>query len=206
MGLNLQSMTKIAQCAIHFEPALEALVPLDRRGNQYVLSNWIDNSCFAEKSWTREAVIQMIGRSPSIRHLREIMCPKPPYRYYAWNFHAHAKFGTVEFRKGSASVNAEQAILWADLAILFVQAALNVDIEQLNEVPANVGALKSFLGKDNLACLAPLLRGTSDSDCVQPTRTLNRSKEEVAILNEKLNDDARKQQALAQKSAGQGPA
>ena len=171
-GFGLQDLKKIAQCVIHFEPALEALAPEERRGNVYASS------------------------------LIMLMSPTPQMRFFAWNFRALDKFGTVEFRKGDASLNGHEAIAWAELVLLFVQSAVQTDRESLRAMPANIRGLKSFLGTEKLKDLEPLLDGKNDDESVQPRIVLSRSDEERALLEKKLRKDAEWQRKLAKEKQG----
>jgi hypothetical protein len=197
IGMGLRNLKKIAQCIIHFEPALEALVPKDRRGNIYACSNWIDNQWFANSYMTRGEVIDIIGRCDSQTDLIRLMCPKPQKRFFAWNFHALNKFGTIEFRKGGASLKGDEAIAWAELVLLFVQSAVQIDRESLRTMPANIKGLKRFLGVHELRDLEPLLEGKDEDEIVEPKIILSRNEQEKEILRKKLRDDAAEQIKLA---------
>ena len=41
-GYSLEELKRLSHAIIHFEPALEALLPEDRWGNEYTKSNWIE--------------------------------------------------------------------------------------------------------------------------------------------------------------------
>jgi Putative amidoligase enzyme len=199
IGMSLEIMKKIAQCVIHFEPALEVLVPHERRGNAYARSNWIDNNNFAQESSTREAVIRQIDGCTTEDELIMLMCPGHIERNFAFNFHAIKEFGTIEYRKGSASLNGDEAVAWADLALLFVQAAVQVKPESLCTVPANIKALKEFLGTTNLRNLQPLLGGKQPDESQQPKICSGESTgSRRDMLVRKLKADEEKQQRLAQ--------
>ena len=197
IGMGLQNMKKIAQCVIHFEPALEALVAPERRGNLFAASNWIDNMRFAARTITRLVAIEAIGRCARESDLINLMCPPPQERCYAWNFRALKKFGTIEFRKGTASLNADEALAWAEFTLLFVQAAMQVSLKSLVSKPANIAELKGFLGVEKLNYLKPMFDGKDGTECLQPELLTFRTTEFEAMLLEKLKDDADRQRFLA---------
>lgn len=197
-GMGLQSIKRIAQCIIHFEPAFEALTSRERRGNIYSSSNWIDNKWFAHPDMTRAKVIEAIGNCGSTAEVIELMSPKPQDRFWAWNFQAMKKFGTIEFRKGSASLNGDQAVAWAELVLLFVQSALVADIRSLKTVPANIRGLKFFLGEHNLGDVATLFRGKGDRETLQP-KLLFPNPAEKEMLEKKLAEDAKEQVRLGRR-------
>lgn len=120
-------------------------------------------------------------------------------RYWAWNFRAIEKFGSIEFRKGDASRNGREAVAWAELVLLFVQAAVQTTPESLKEVPANVAALKNFLGRDKLLPLKPLLAGKSGRESLQPTLLPYERIGDPVVLQRKLKFDEEKQRRLARR-------
>jgi Putative amidoligase enzyme len=202
IGLGLTNMKKIAQCVIHFEPALEALVPAERRRNPFVMSNWIDNFRFADETITRGVAIEMIHECTSESELIGLMCPRPQERYYAWNFRAIGRFGTIEFRKGSASLNASDALAWAEYTLLFVQSAVQTSPKSLRRVPANIRALKEFLGVEKINHLKPIFQGKDDKESLQPQPMMLQTFEAVEILGRKLTNDEMEQRRLAEKQQG----
>lgn len=201
-GFSFQDLKKIAQCIIYFEPALEALTPEERRGNIYASSNWIDNRWFTHPVMTRSAVIDIIETCGSQAELILLMSPTPQKRFFAWNFRALNKFGTIEFRKGGASLNGGEAIAWAELVLLFVQSAMQTEKESLKAMPANIRGLKTFLGADKLKDLGPLLKGKNDDESVQPKIVLSRNDKETASLEKKLRKDDEEQRKRAKKQQG----
>lgn len=196
-GMGLQNLKKIAKCAIHFEPALEALVPEIRRGNLFAMSNWIDNINFADASITRQVAMNMIDNCGRQIELIKLMCPPPQRRCFAWNFWALQKFGTIEFRKGSASLDAGNALAWAELTILFVQAAVQALPDSLLTRPANIEELRRFLGPDKLRYLKPMFTQLNGEESVQPELVMSGWTNKEAMLRKKLSDDARLQKARA---------
>lgn len=198
-GMGLQNIKRIAQCAIHFEPALEALVSEDRRHNPFVMSNWIDNVKFVDKRVTRQVAIDMIENAANENELINLLCPFPQERHFAWNFRALRRFGTIEFRKGSASLNAADALAWAELTLLFVQSALQTAPSALRTIPANIRGLRKFLGKGELKYLNPMFDGKNGEESLQPEIMLMRDEEELEILRTKLKDDAKLQRELAKR-------
>jgi Putative amidoligase enzyme len=197
-GMDLESMKRIAQCVIHWEPALEALTPEERRGNMYARSNWIDNPRFKAPIQTRSIVITQIGECRSRDEIIDLMSPKLLDRFWAWNFRAMNKYGTIEFRKGSASLNGEQVLAWSELALCFVQSAMQTDINSLGRVPANVAALKRFLGgAEKVKALKLIFDGKRDDASVQPELIYKPDMNMEIMLRRKLREDNEKQQKLA---------
>lgn len=201
-GMGLQNLKKIAQCAIHFEPALEALVPEGRRANIFAVSNWIDNINFADPSTTRQVAMNIIDRCSRESELIELMCPPPHQRCFAWNFWALKKFGTIEFRKGSASVNASDALAWAELTILFVQAAVQALPESLLTRPANIEELRRFLDPNKLRYLKPMFNQLNGEESLQPVLGMSGWMNMEETQQKKLTDDAWNQKMRALMAKG----
>lgn len=195
IGMGLHIMKKIAQCIIHFEPAFEALVPPERRGNMWAASNWIDNRLFVGPTFTRRKVIEDIDNCASTEEVVHLMSPPPQGKLWAWNFQAMKKFGTIEFRKGSASLNSTDAIAWAELVLYFVQAAIRMDsVNSILHVPANIGSLKAFLGT-NLVDKNNIFEGKNDQASIQPELIYCRH-DQREVLKKKLFLDELKQADL----------
>lgn len=168
IGMGLSNMKKIAQAIIHFEPAIEALVPPERRGNVWASSNWIDNKVFATPEMTRRRVLEALQNCSSVADVAQMMSPGPQGKAWAWNFQALNKFGTIEFRKGSASLNAGDAIGWAELVLYFVLAAIKLrGLNSLLHFPANIGGLAGFLGFEKTRKMA-LFAGKTGDESIQP--------------------------------------
>lgn len=196
IGMGLPNMKKLAQCIIHWEIAVEALVPEDRRRNMFATSNWIDNINFQEERITRRVAIDKIEHCATERELIKLMSPLPQERFFAWNFRAIEKHGTIEFRKGGASVNASEALAWGEFVLLFVQAALRASPEAMRKVPANTTELKKFLGPDNLKYLKPIFSRTDGEDSRHPVPLMYQTIERAFMLQKKLIADEEEQQRL----------
>ncbi|KAF7509723.1 hypothetical protein GJ744_007594 [Endocarpon pusillum] len=169
---SLQEIKRIAQAAIHFEPAFEVLVPPERRWNCYAKSNWIDSLVLRAKS--RPDSIQLVEETSSMSRLMLLL--QPFYeRNYCWNFASLVTKGTIEFRKPPVSTSADEALCWAELAILFIQTSIQCEsVEKLQKVPPNVGGLRWFVsqfnvpGKNEPARLERLWQGKHPKAMLQP--------------------------------------
>jgi Putative amidoligase enzyme len=151
-GYTLQNLKQIAQTIIHFEPALEALLPENRRGNEYSKSNWLDNRNFGYKKWSRAESIELIDQCSSMRDLVLLMNPNHD-KMFGWNFLylLQDNKGTVEFRRGAASTSVTDVFMWIELAMSFTQAALRIGLPQnLRKVPRTIGGLRWFIEKAGL--------------------------------------------------------
>jgi Putative amidoligase enzyme len=144
-GYELVDLQRIACAVIHFETAIEAVVPPERRGNPFATSNWMASPLLAQKGLTRAESIALIERG---RWDDEALKPVQEFgmRDYAWNFESLHKHGTIEFRKPPACTTPEEVLSWAELALNFIQAAIRYGtLERLLKVPATVGGLRWFL-------------------------------------------------------------
>lgn len=145
---TLDEIKKVAQAAIHFEPAIEVLVPKSRRGNPYCKSNWLNAPGFTTKEPTRAETIANLGKKMALRGLITAMhiTGTDVSKNFCWNFCSIVNKGTIEFRKPPASLDADAALSWAELAMSFVQAAIKCESpEALQQVPANIRGLRWFL-------------------------------------------------------------
>jgi Putative amidoligase enzyme len=133
---------RIAQAAIHFEPAFEVLVPSARRGNKFAKSLWLDSPWLVAKNYCRAELMDSIEKADFLDALLPLI---QDGRDYCWNFLPLFDRGTIEFRKPPASTTAEEALSWAELAMSFVQACIRCkSTVELKKVPATVGGLRWF--------------------------------------------------------------
>jgi Putative amidoligase enzyme len=149
---TLLDLKRVAQAVIHFEPALEALVPLARRENWHAKSNWLDAPWLARKNKSRAesiAIIEKIQSSSALVYLLHPATSSGRYdRCFSWNFCSYHGKRSIEFRKPPASLTSKEVLSWAELAMSFVQAATWCESPQaMEEIPATVGGLRWFLRK-----------------------------------------------------------
>ena len=148
-GYSATVLKRVAWSVIHFEPAFEAIVPQNRRGNEYARSNWIDNKHFGYARKSRAQSIALIEECTQIRDIVELMCPDMS-KYWGWNFSnlvRDPKY-TIEFRRGAVSTKLDDVLVWVELAMSFIQAAVKVgSSEYLRQSPNTVQGLRSFLNQ-----------------------------------------------------------
>lgn len=177
-----EDIRRIARCVIHFEPALEALMPQDRRGNVFAKSNWLEGHLLGKANKSRRESIAAIDEIPvvdnealDIIRIIALMQHKGD-RDYGWNFiNLCCGMATIEFRKPPASTTPEQALSWAELAMSFIQASVRYGTpKRLQRVPSTVGGLRWFLeqarrtGVNEPGRLEWLWAGHADDAALQP--------------------------------------
>ena len=142
---TLSELIKIAQAIMHFEPAVTALIPTERRNSRFAKSNWLDSPFLGGRNLSRAKAIACIGRITEPRAFIPVMQAFDD-RNYAWNFVSLMDKKTIEFRLAPASTTADEVLAWTELVIEFVQSAVNCgSVEDLTRMPANVGGLRGFL-------------------------------------------------------------
>ncbi|KAI1410318.1 putative amidoligase enzyme-domain-containing protein [Hypoxylon sp. FL1857] len=198
-GYTISQLKRLAQAVIHFEPAIEALVPPDRRGNEYARSNWIDNSNFGYRNLSREQSIEQLEKCMAIDEVIRLMNPNDS-RYFGWNFLAMKKYKTVEFRRGAGSRNVNDVFMWVEFALSFLQASLKLgSAASLKQYPASVGGLSMFIsfaglqnqpGMNSSVHLNRLFAGRNPNEHVPPKPVGNLTPERRKKLEKKLKVDA----------------
>ncbi|KAH8812205.1 hypothetical protein F5884DRAFT_831887 [Xylogone sp. PMI_703] len=156
-GYILTDLKKICQSIIHFEPAFEALLPEDRLSNEYARSNWLDNSNFGYQNRTRKQSMDVIHEASTIRDLVLLMNLNHD-KMFGWNFLylLYSPHGTIQFRRGAASTSPQHVFMWIEVAMSFVQAAVDGGSrENLSRIPAAVGGLRWFIQAANLPDRVP---------------------------------------------------
>jgi Putative amidoligase enzyme len=173
-GYTLQELRAIASAVINFEPAFEALVPLHRRGNRWVKSNWLDSLNLAREGRSRTESIAEIQKAES---KGDVIClmQRPDDKCFGWNFWTFFTKGTIEFRKPPASLKPADALGWAELVITFIQASmLYGSSSNLQSFTSTVGGLRSFLAQVNMPetnephRIQPIWAGTPLNAAVEP--------------------------------------
>lgn len=176
---NVRELVRIAQAVLHFEPAIEALVPEDRRGNDFCKSNWLGSRQLGAANISRTDSIAKIGKIQDPSELIRCM-GNGEDRGYSWNFLSlmDKNKRTLEFRKPPGSTTVEQTLSWAEFVLSFIQAAIRCgSTEQLLKVPAHIGGLQWFLKQSNVPGvnehhrLARLFAGQDPMATLQPKTT-----------------------------------
>lgn len=144
-GYTPVQLKRLAQAIIHFEPAFEALVPSERRKNEYARSNWIDNKNFGYKRLSRQESIAVLESCSTVKEIINLMNPDGS-KYFGWNFQAIPKYSTVEFRRGAASTSVNDVYSWVELAVSFVMASLKLQTAAgLKKYASNIRGLTEFI-------------------------------------------------------------
>ncbi|KAF7508083.1 hypothetical protein GJ744_009665 [Endocarpon pusillum] len=176
---NMGELVQIAQAILHFEPAIEALVPKHRRGNEFCKSNWLGSPHLGAANISRPNSIAKIGQIQDPNELIRCMGNEED-RGYSWNFLSlmEKKKRTLEFRKPPGSTTVEETLSWAEFVLSFIQAAIRCgSAEQLQKVPAHIGGLQWFLKQSNVPGvnehhrLAGLFAGRDPMATLQPKST-----------------------------------
>ncbi|EGX88971.1 hypothetical protein CCM_09018 [Cordyceps militaris CM01] len=69
-GYSIEDLKRICASIIHFEPAFEALLPVDRLSNEYARSNWLDNPNFGfhyqrDEDKRKTVILKKVLQAPS---------------------------------------------------------------------------------------------------------------------------------------------
>jgi hypothetical protein len=144
---SAHQLKRLAQAIIYFEPAFEALLPRDRRGNEYARSNWIDNQHFGYARVSRVDAMAMLERCAKVEDVIELMNPQES-RYFGWNFQAIKKYSTIEFRRGAASTTSAEVFRWVEIATSFLRASLKIQTgSDIRQFSPTIGGLMQFLSR-----------------------------------------------------------
>lgn len=167
---SLEDLKKIARSVLYWEPAWEAITPVERRSNRWAANNWFDNDPFCKKG-IRE-VLTILHNTSVFSDVVKLMngglqdpieiWDEANRRHFRWNFqnlvphfrHGTPGSGTIEFRGGSGSTDCAMAMRWADIAIAFISASLRLTTTPNGLMPpfftgSAVGHLQNFLNTGN---------------------------------------------------------
>lgn len=198
---NLDQLKRIASAILYFEPAFEALMPEERRGNEWAQSNWLEGSCLAQHGLSRSKSIEEIERAPDEGALVRMMQISRDPRY-VWNFwNVFTPLRTIDFRQPPGSKTANEALSWTELALNFIQVSIHYGSSTVLETyPANIKGLRWYLalvndprinepgrlrrlwaGKDPAAALEPLFAPESPA----VTEKMEKKIEKMAVADMK---------------------
>ncbi|KAL9086876.1 MAG: hypothetical protein Q9159_003964 [Coniocarpon cinnabarinum] len=200
VGFSVPDVIHIAQAVLHFEPAFEAILPPNRRSNEYARSNWIDNPRLGRAGMSRIASMKSVGRCEIVDKVVSLISP---HRYYGFNFmNLRHDLKTIEFRRGDASKTIQDVLMWVELALSFLFASMKVGkMEELLAHPNTIEGLRKFLvdadlptakGLHDLSYLDPLFAGREHSSARREPEVVdleNLSPEKQEKLCRKLKQD-----------------
>lgn len=142
---SLGHLKRLSMAIIWFEPAIEVILPKQRRQNMWAKANHKDHPQF--KAQTVENILHIINSCETIEALIECMNPQDD-RYFGWNFTnlREDAIGTVEFRRPPGVTGRGASLSWMKFTAAFVRAAANVqDPTDLLKNEQSVEGMKSFL-------------------------------------------------------------
>ncbi len=146
---------RIASAAVHFEPAIEALVP-GRRGHPDAESNWL-NSVLMAGPWTdRPGCIRGLNaKGNSLVGVMDLMDGGYHHAHkLAWDCacaYSTGNWGSINFRRPGPSRSPDEAIAWMEFTISFMRGAIRCPLELLESIPSTVGGLRWFMREFQLA-------------------------------------------------------
>ncbi|KAJ8131971.1 hypothetical protein O1611_g1651 [Lasiodiplodia mahajangana] len=146
---SMVQVKRLAQAIIHFEPAFEVLMPPERRGNKYAMSNFVDNVTFEFGQISRSDAINMLEKCGTRLEVVQMMSPNDSAKF-GWNFLPVEKegFGTAEFRRGAPSVSPGDVFRWVELATSFLRASIHMgSAAEIQGFKQTTEGLKDYLLK-----------------------------------------------------------
>jgi hypothetical protein len=206
---TLRDIKRLAQAVIQFEPALEALVPPERRHNVFAKSNWLDSPGLGRKGLSRRDSITAVGQASDFDQLMALLQPLHELdREFAWNFYPlFTDTKTIEFRKPPVSVTQDEALSWAEFAISFVHASIRCESSNLLKIPSNIGGLRWFLQSFNVPGmnephrLQRLWQGKDPGEALEPKPQIQGSFPENMDLAAKLQATVEEDERLIREFA-----
>lgn len=137
---NTTQMRRLVKLYKRFEPTLDEFMPASRRGNENLYCGSI--------SWLRD---YQIDNASNIRQLRDAFYRTAVRngrtydmtRYHKLNLDSYVKYGTVEFRHHSGTLNATKIINWVILTGAMVDRSFQV---LRNSHDDSFGAFQTVMG------------------------------------------------------------
>ena len=161
------------------------------------MSNWIDNDNFLNNGHFRRDAIKQIKACATTTSLIRLVCPNkrlwpwPDPIFFVWNFRSLYQNQTVEFRGCGANLGWDKVAAWLLFISSFVRASVQVNVsDSLIKVPANIGALKAFIGPASKRSEIDILfDGKWDDEYKEPRVTQFQGTQWEGELNNRVNRD-----------------
>ena len=189
---SLGHLKRLSMAIIWFEPAIEVILPKQRRQNIWAKANHKDHPQF--KVQTIENIFHTINSCETTDAMIECMNPQDD-RYFGWNFTnlRENAIGTVEFRRPPGVTGRVACLSWMEFTAAFVRAATSIqDPTDLLSIQQSVEGMKSFLrtalppGVRPRDAFGRIFRNKSGRVDVAPLRPLTQQEREM--LEEKKRD------------------
>lgn len=187
---DLDSLKSICRTIFYFEGAINAILPANRRNNEYAASNLCENSRLRGKDLGK--CLRTIDDCHNNVDIADLMNDNGK-RYFAWNFtnlYCGGK-STVEFGQAPGVSDESACLPWIEFVVLFINSSQRMsDPQQLSRFSQNVRGLLGFLmefdisGSDH-AVLHKLFRGKSGSIDPAPAKTLTTEERETFRAKER---------------------
>ena len=107
--LNAGQILSVVHRYAHFENEINAFMPLSRRNGRWAMTVGGDYVANLVRNVNRTGGLRLVALGLN--------------RYYAVNLVSYARYGTVEFRQHSGSVNANKVSSWIQFCVYFVARA-----------------------------------------------------------------------------------
>jgi hypothetical protein len=122
---SLGHLKRLSMAIIWFEPAMEVILPKQRRQNIWAKANHKDHPQFRTR--TVENIFHMINSCETTDALIDCMNPEDD-RYFGWNFTnlRESAIGTVEFRRPPGVTGRGASLSWMCFTAAFIRAAANI--------------------------------------------------------------------------------
>jgi len=133
-GEQLGFFKNLAHLYRKFEPALDSIVAVSRRGRS---NTWCGPVEFSDRDVEHAASIDEIGRMGFARN-----------KYRKVNFATYWRQGTIEFRHHQGTLNALTATKWISLILRIVEAASKKSLGDITSLPDDLASLLSLVGAD----------------------------------------------------------
>jgi hypothetical protein len=132
--LNAGQILSVVQRYAHFENEINAFMPLSRRNGRWAMTvggDYVPN------------LVRNVNRNGNLRSVAGGL-----NRYYAVNLVSYARYGTVEFRQHSGSVNATKVCNWIQFCVHFVtRAAISPFVSEPTATVSSTTAVRSRSGR-----------------------------------------------------------
>ncbi|KAF9645630.1 hypothetical protein BDM02DRAFT_3130921 [Thelephora ganbajun] len=131
---TMAQVKAIARAILHFEPAVNGLVPPHRLNNKWCKTFFLNNVNFQDTdvAWA----IARVDGAGSLKAIVGLVHPPLddfpiPDRFYAWSFANSSSLlgpprSTIEFRQGEGVTTPFNALTWVEFVVAFIGAALAV--------------------------------------------------------------------------------
>ena len=133
--LNIKDFQNMYIAYAKYENLIDSLLPVSRRANN-------NTYCRSMIDYSYESLVARIKECKTIDQIRSLF----PSRYHKLNIQSYVKYGTIEFRQHSGTIDADKITNWIMFTQLIVERSKFSIVAKIERNYDHIGCLFNMLG------------------------------------------------------------